>query len=200
MRIAKVKLRGISNYSQSKHHETPKLDKEIPKDYEERTWRNRLNIDTRPDKTSYGCVVVSPMAIKNCLSEAAKFLSIQIPGKGKATYTKHFESGVMVLEPMVLTEKGQPIKPENVLGEWFFVPSDGRRGGSTRVNKCFPCINAGWEGEIEIYILDDTITSDVFLKHLQEAGKFIGIGRFRPRNNGFYGRFEVTDCKVVSEK
>ena len=26
---------------------------------------------------------------------------------------------------------------------------------------------------------------------LREAGKFIGIGRFRPRNNGYYGRFDV---------
>ena len=39
----------------------------------------------------------------------------------------------------------------------------------------------------------ETITLSVFRKHLEEAGKFIGIGRFRPRNNGFYGRFEVKE-------
>ena len=44
---------------------------------------------------------------------------------------------------------------------------------------------------MRFYILDDTITEDVFKEHLEEAGKFIGIGRFRPRNNGFYGRFAV---------
>ena len=27
--------------------------------------------------------------------------------------------------------------------------------------------------------------------HLKEAGQFIGLGRFRPRKNGYYGRFEI---------
>ena len=46
---------------------------------------------------------------------------------------------------------------------------------------------------MQFYIIDDAITGDVFKYHLQQAGSFIGIGRFRPRNNGFYGRFKVTD-------
>ena len=35
------------------------------------------------------------------------------------------------------------------------------------------------------------VTEDVFKQHLIEAGQFIGIGRWRPRNNGQYGRFIV---------
>ena len=34
-------------------------------------------------------------------------------------------------------------------------------------------------------------SGDVFEDHLKEAGNFIGVGRFRPRMNGFYGRFKV---------
>jgi hypothetical protein len=41
--------------------------------------------------------------------------------------------------------------------------------------------------------LDETITEEVFKLHLEESGKFIGIGRFRPQNNGFYGRFKVNE-------
>jgi len=48
-----------------------------------------------------------------------------------------------------------------------------------------------WNGDVEYYVLDETITPDVFEKHLQEAGNFIGIGRFRPENGGFYGRYKV---------
>jgi hypothetical protein len=44
---------------------------------------------------------------------------------------------------------------------------------------------------LTVYILDDTITKKVFEIHIKEAGKFKGVGRFRPSNNGFYGRFEV---------
>ncbi len=56
--------------------------------------------------------------------------------------------------------------------------------------KSFPYIPE-WEGIATFYIADETITEDVFKYHLQQAGKFIGLGRFRVRNNGYYGRFKV---------
>ena len=179
MKIATAYLKSVSPYSQSKHYKTEKLAKERPDDYEARTWRDRLHV------TSTGYVFMPPMAFKNCLSEIAKYLGEQIPGKGKATFTKHFESGVLVLEGPTL-----PIKKEDVKGEWIFVPADGKRGSGKRVEKCFPLIES-WEAKVEFTILDDTITEDVFLRHLIQAGQFIGLGRFRPRNNGYYGRFKV---------
>jgi hypothetical protein len=136
-----------------------------------------------------GAVYIPPMAFKNCLAEAAKFLAQQIPGKGKATYTKHLEAGVLITDPVVL-----PLRKEDVPGEWLFLPSDGKRGSGSRVDKCYPLIEE-WEGSIPIYVLDEIVTKDVLLQHLDAAGKFIGIGRFRPRNNGFYGRFRVTELK-----
>lgn len=179
MKTATVTIRGVSPYSQSKHYTTEKLAKENAKDYEARTWRDRLHV------TDDGSVFIPPMSFKNCLSEAAKFLGIQIPGKGKSTYTKHFEAGVLVTDAMIL-----PIKKEEVKGEWLFVPSDGVRGSGKRVDKCFPVIHE-WGGEVTFYVLDETVTEEVFSNVLEQAGAFIGIGRFRPRNNGFYGRFRV---------
>jgi hypothetical protein len=181
MKQALASLESISPYSQSRFHNTEKLEKEGHDDYEKRTWRNRLH------SNGNGNVFIPPMSFKNCLSECAKYLSQQIPGKGKNTYTKHFEAGVLCMEPLDL-----PIKAEDVEGEWLHVPSDGVRGGKKRVLKCFPVIPK-WSGDISIYILDETITEPVFKYHLEQAGKFIGIGRFRPRNNGFYGRFKVVD-------
>ena len=179
VKTAICELESISPYSQSKFYETEKLPKERPDDYEARTWRDRLHI------TDDGHVFIPPMAFKNCLSAVAKYLSIQIPGKGKATFTKHIEAGVLVTESLIL-----PIKKEDVSGEWLFVPSDGKRGGGTRVKKCFPVIPS-WGGDVAFYILDDTVTPEVFQHHLEESGKFVGIGRFRPQKNGFYGRFKV---------
>lgn len=183
MKTASVLLTSVSPYSQSKHYSTEKLNKEIPKDYEARTWRDRLHT------TDDGYVFIPPMSFKNCLSEAAKFLSLQIPGKGKSTYTKHFEAGVLVTDALVLS-----IKKDDVSGEWLFVPSDGVRGSGKRVEKCFPVIH-NWQGEVTFHILDETITEDVFAHVLEQAGAFIGIGRFRPRNNGFYGRFKIDSIK-----
>lgn len=179
MKTAIATIKGVSPYSQSKHYNTEKLPKELAKDYEMRTWRDRLHA------TDDGTVFIPPMSFKNCLSEAAKFLSLQIPGKGKATYTKHFEAGVLVTDALHLN-----IKKDDVPGEWLFVPADGIRGSGKRVEKCFPVIHQ-WSGDVTFHILDETITRDVFEHVLTQAGAFIGIGRFRPRNNGFYGRFKL---------
>ena len=108
-----------------------------------------------------------------------------IKGRGKATYTKHFKAGVLVTDGLTL-----PVNKDDVDGEVFFVPSDGKAGGGSRVKKKFPVIRE-WSGEVTFYILDDTITEDVFEAHLKEAGNFIGIGRFRPENGGFYGRYAI---------
>jgi hypothetical protein len=183
MKTAVATLKSISPYSQSRAHFTEKLNKESADDYEKRTWRDRLHIGED------GRVFIPPMAFKNALSEIAKFLSKNIPGKGKATYTKHFEAGVLVMDAVPL-----PFKKEDVPGEWLFVPADGRRGSGKRVRRCFPVIRE-WTGEVTFHVLDDTLTKDVFEEHLREAGSFIGIGRFRPRNNGYYGRFSVEKVK-----
>lgn len=181
MKTAIATLESASTYSQSKFIQAPKLDKESADAYEKRTWRERMHINEA------GNVVIPPMSFKNCLSEAAKYLSIQIPGKGKSTYTKHFEAGILVTEPLDIG-----IKAADVPGLWLHVPSDGVRGGSKRVLKCFPTIKA-WAGPVTFHILDETITEDIFTRVLTEAGKFIGIGFFRPRNNGYYGRFNVKE-------
>lgn len=187
MKVAICKLKSVSPYSQSKHYVVDKLPKELAGDYEKRTWRERLHVD----KDNY--VVIPPMSFANSLKEAAKYLSIPVPGKGKSLFTKHFEAGVMVPEPLQL-----PIKKEDVDEEWVFVPSDGQRGGSTRVDKCFPLIRE-WEGTVTFYIMDDVITQDVFRQVLETSGALIGIGRFRPRNWGYYGRFIVEEIEWLSK-
>lgn len=183
MKTYVASLESISPMSQSRYHDTPPLDKEQPIPYEARTWKNRLHVN------EHGFVLIPPMMVKNTLTEAAKFLSERIPGKGKATYTKHFEVGIVVVEPIVL-----PVKADDVQGEWLFVPATGKRGEGSRVKRCFPLIQS-WKGDAVINVIDQTITQAALQRHLEAAGTFIGFGRFRPRNNGYYGRFRVTALK-----
>jgi hypothetical protein len=177
MIAATVKLKSISQYSQGKPHRETRKQNETYDEFEERTWRNRMHIDAN------GSVYIPPTAVKNSLSEAAQYLSLKIPGKRNATYTKRFVSGILVADPIVL-----PIKAEDVKNEWLFLPADGKRGSGSRVNKCFPLIDS-WHGSVIVYILDDEISKEVFERHMAAAGSLIGIGRFRPSKNGFYGRF-----------
>jgi hypothetical protein len=179
MRVATVEIKGVSPYSQCRPVPSTKEPKETHEDFEKRTWKERAHIDDE------GRAFIPPMAWKIGIAEAAKFLSIQIPGKGKSTYTKHFEAGVLVTEPAYIGATA-----DDMQSEWLFVPATGRRGDGKRVWKCFPKFSK-WACTVTFYILDDTITKDVFAQHIEEMGKFIGVGRFRARNNGFYGRFEV---------
>lgn len=186
MRICEAVLESTAPYSQGKFYTTPKLnEKELASDYEVRTWRDRMHVDAN------GVAYIPPTSFKNAVSEGAKYSSVPIPGKGKSLYTKHIEAGVLVTEPLSLG-----IKKEDAEGNWLFVPSDGRRGGTKRVMKCFPTFSY-WKGTVPFYILDDIIGMDVFEYILEQTGQFIGIGVSRPRNNGFFGRFKLISTKWI---
>ena len=184
-----VKLTGVAPYSYSAPIQSKKNTGETGDAFEDRTWRERIH------KDADGMAFIPPQAIKNCLSDVAKFLSESVPGKGKATYTKHFDAGIMVIDPLPLG-----VKAADIPGERLFVPGDGRRGGGKRVWKTFPILTK-WSATATIYVLDPVLIDkpEKIEEYLGHAGKFIGLGRFRPRNNGFYGRFEVSEFKVVAK-
>jgi hypothetical protein len=184
-------LKGIAPYSQSKPHLTEYEPGESHDDYRKRTWHQHLHVD------GDGEVFLSPDAVKNCLSEAAKFMSIPVPGKGKATYTKNVEAGVACVKPILLG-----VKAADVESETLFLPADGKRGSGKRVWKTYPLIRK-WGGNVELIIIDETVlqssraSGNCVLQDIAEgAGQYIGVGRFRPRQNGYYGRFLVEKFKI----
>lgn len=185
MKTCIAKLRSTSAYSQSRAHETPKLGKEGPDDYEQRTWREKCH--TKED----GRLFIPGMSFKMGLDSTAKLLGHKIPGRRNSTYTKHFLSGVLVLEDVDISAS-----KDKVGGERLYMNADGVRGSGKRVWRTFPLIPS-WTADVTFVIADDTITEDVFEEHLRESGKFVGIGRFRPQNGGSKGRFEVVSVKWV---
>lgn len=177
----------MSRYGQGKHI-GERDPKETANDFEKRAWRRRLHVDKD------GYVVIPGITFKNCLTEAAAYLSKKIPGKRNSTYTKHVTSGIFVTESLVL-----PVKAADVPGEEVFVPADGKRGGGSRVLKTFPYVEE-WSGDVTFYVADELVTEEVFLEHLQQAGMFIGIGVWRPSKNGLWGRFKVEKVKWSDAK
>jgi len=183
MKTAIAYLKSASPYSQSRAHESEKLPRETAEDYEKRTWRDKCH--AKAD----GKIFLPPMAFKQSLDRAASMLGRQVPGKGKSTYTKFFLAGVLCTEPLILS-----ILKEDVRGERIHANADGVRGSGKRVWRTFPVIDE-WEGKVPFTLLSDEITKDVFEDHLRQAGAFVGIGRFRPQNGGFFGRFTVESIK-----
>lgn len=183
MKSVTVTLIGETPHSQSAPIASKRDNRESADAHEKRCWRERCH--AMPD----GKLFIPPMALSFALSATAKLLGHQIPGKGKSTYTKHFMSGILVTDPIIITVDGKTIDKDEVEGKWYYVDANGKRGSGTRVWRCFPEVPAGWQGQATIYVLDDTITQEVFEEHLIECGRFIGLGRFRPERGGFFGRF-----------
>lgn len=177
MRTCTVTITGQAPYSASRAHCEEKMPKETADAYEDRTWKSKAHIIN-------GSVVIPPMAFKIGLDRAAKMLGRQIPGKGKATYTKFFESGVIVTEPVLIAPESA-IKKERIHAN-----ADGVRGSGKRVWRSFPRID-DWQGKATFYLIADEITSEVFEETVRYAGIAVGVGRFRPERGGYFGRYAI---------
>ena len=179
MRLAICHLKSISPYSQSRAHQTERLNRQTPDEFEKRTWREKYHCNKE------GNILIPPMGFKQSLDTGASMLGRQIPGRGKQTYTKYFVSGVMCIDQIRL-----PDKKETVRGELVYCNADGKRGSGKRVWRTFPMIDE-WKATVSFHVIADEITQDVFEETLRQAGSFVGVGRFRPENGGAYGRWRV---------
>lgn len=176
--VATCTLESISPYSQSRKHDEPMLEGELKGDYDKRVWRSQLH-------THDGKVQIPSNSIHQCLVNAAKYSKKQIPGQGKATWTKKFESGIVLFEDIDLG-----IKPDDVDYIDIYANADGIRGSAKRVMRRFPMIQK-WTATFNVNILDPIITKPTFEEMVEIAGMFIGIGRGRPENLGKNGRFKL---------
>lgn len=185
MRTCTATLVGTTAYSQSKaldEEEIPKLPKESVADWDKRNWRAKATTNEK------GLVCIPAMALKFSIDEAVKRLALQIPGRGKTTYAKFFVAGAICID-----EPGPSIGVhiDDVAPIKIWANADGVRGSGKRVIRRFPYIPAGWQATATFALLDDVIPAEIFEKGLIEAGRLIGIGRFRPQVGGLFGRFDV---------
>lgn len=185
MKKVTYELTGADKLSWSRYHGIPLKERESHADHEKRTWREKFYYNND------GNVIIPAMAFKATLKEIASYLSIKIKGHGQKTYSAKFKAGILVNENPIVYLNGKPIHRDNVQCEVLFLPSDGKAGSGKRVEKTFPIIEEGWVCTPEIYIMDEIITEDILTQHFEEAGKFTGLGRFRPGVGGIYGRFSV---------
>lgn len=170
-----------------KNVDTVKKSGETHTAFADRTWHEKVHL------TEDGQCCFNRFAVKNALELSCKWLSKKIEGEGKKTYTQRFASGVVPAGTMLMTDhKGKPLTIDDVDPILLFVPSNGKRGGETRVNRIFPTLHE-WQTRITVNVFDEKISDEVMREHLEAAGKFVGFGSMRIHNNGVNGRFLVKD-------
>lgn len=187
MPTAVCQLTSASPYSPANFIMTLKNDNESDREWETRCWRERIHTNKA------GQVVIPSTQFSGAIKTAASYLNIKIPGERNRTFTKHFDSGVMVFDPLEL-----PLTPDDVEGEWLMLHAQPGSMHQTRVAKCMPRIDE-WNGVVTYTILDPKITKHVFAEVLAFSGSQIGIGRWRPAKKGTYGRYRVTELDWQAE-
>lgn len=179
MKTAILKLTSAAPLTQSRKHDEPKLEKELADAYEKRTWRSKAHVGES------GHIEIPAFAIKCAVVAAAKYAGDQIPGKGKSTWTKKFQCGILIPDNAITDCTLDDVKPITINAN-----SDGVRGSGKRVFRTFPQLHK-WTATVGVLVLDEIITRDVLEKYFTAAGQFVGVGQYRPENGGTNGRFSV---------
>jgi hypothetical protein len=189
MPTATLTIEGLSPLTQSRQHGEDRLASEVGNagadTYERRTWKNKNHID--PETRS---IAIPASGFKFALASGARYSKEQIPGQGKATWTKKFEAGVAIYSDIVTDALEDSVYPITIQAN-----TDGMRGSGKRVPRIFPQIAKGWKAQVEIDILDPIITEELLVRMTDLAGKYVGVGQYRPENGGTNGRFRVVDCQ-----
>ena len=122
--------------------------------------------------------------IRNAFIEAGK--SVKVQGKGKATYSKILGS-LITIAPDCITIKPGTWEPYTITA---VNPMTRGRMSVTR-----PKFNE-WSLDFQLTASDD-IPDDKLAAIIEEAGRYTGIGDWRPQKKGMFGKFIVTKFKKV---
>jgi hypothetical protein len=121
--------------------------------------------------------------IRNSIVEASQ--QFKIVGKGKSTYSKLVASTVQI-EP-------------------FYIELDAGKYEVFRISAVNPMTKGRmmterpkydkWSASFEIILNDDSVPVSVINEILEQAGKYVGIGDWRPEKKGMFGKFMITSFK-----
>lgn len=179
-------LEGVTPIQFNKKLKTEKKGpNESWNDFEEKVWLERCDVN------GDGNLYLNSQRFKKAIITAAEWLNIKIEGEGQSRYQKLFRGGVLILNSIDLKVKPLNVNFAGMPDGIYTAPR--KKDGKRWVR--FPIIES-WNGEIQISILDEKITEDIFKKVLDYAGMNVGICSWRPENGGENGRFECVDMVI----
>lgn len=189
METIRVKIKGTvpllqNRYVFAEEKEESAKKKSGKKDYSEE-WKGALYWD---DVLG----VMQPAAhIEAAMIKAA--VNFQIVGRGKKTYKDLFKSAVFVT-PENIPHGLMGTKENLVKNNKIQIDKRLVRVGTSGVERRRPMIKE-WALDFNIEVHDEQISCDTVKQILEHAGKYIGIGDFRPR----HGRFVIEKFEKPSK-
>lgn len=170
----RVKIRGIADYLQ---HKRP---------FEEETSRKRsgeADYSKEAEKAVYcdeeiNCYIPSKHIRASLVKSAVNF---KIKGRMRKTY-KDMVNATVEVEPDKI-----PLGKET----FDYTHQEFVKIKKDQILRSRPAFRKGWEAEFRLLILDEQMPKSVLKEILEYAGKFVGIGDWRPH----FGRFEIVSFK-----
>jgi len=183
MQKIEVEIKGMTQYLMHRFGSEDALNKTKKKQSEQTPEEQaKACLYKQPD----GKIYIPSTQIHGTLIEAGK--KFQIPGQGKATYSKMM-GGLVIITPMALV-----IDPQRYEIDSRAVVVPATRGRVMRNRPCF----SDWKLRFTIENLEPRQTpSSAIQEILEYAGKYVGIGDFRPAKKGPFGRFSISKFEVV---
>lgn len=122
--------------------------------------------------------------IERALIEAGK--KIKVKGQGKSTYSKLFGSMLSVVEFELLHK----ITDYEIFKNLAVIPAT-----KGRVMRYRPMLK-NWEIDFTLEF-EEELDANSIKEALEIAGKYVGIGDWRPEKKGKFGKFQVVSYKEV---
>jgi len=170
----KVKIRGIADYLQHKRpfEEEASRKRSGESDYSKEA-ENSMYFDDE-----IGCYIPSKQLRAGLVKAAVNF---KVKGRMGKTY-KDMVNATVEVEP----DKIPLGKKTFDYNHQEFVKIQ-----RNQILRSRPAFKKGWEAEFSLLVLDDQMPKDVLKEIVEYAGKFVGIGDWRPH----FGRFEIIGFK-----
>lgn len=124
----------------------------------------------------------------------------------------HIKGALIGAGALVKSKVGNAKKSmKNIVAGMFFIEPDRielsgemsidkRSAVNRNIKARVICIRPKWNNWSASFILavdNDTITEETIKELFYNAGQYIGIGSFRPTNNGSFGRFQTEKIKII---
>ena len=129
-------------------------------------------------------VLLPSVYLKNSITEAGK--QFKIIGKGKSTYSKIVASTVDI-EPFYIV---MDVKDFEVFRISAVNPMTKGRMMTERPKY------TKWKASFQIVLNDPAVPISVINEILEHAGKYVGVGDWRPEKKGMFGKFMITEFKT----
>ena len=166
----KVKVRGIADYLQ---HKRPFEEDNSRQKSGEVDYSKEAEISVYKDE-ELGCYIPSKQLRASLVKGATNF---KVKGRMGKTYKDMINATVEV----------EPDKISLGKKTFDYTHQEYVKIQRNQILRNRPAFKKGWEAEFNLMVLDDQMQKDILKEIIDYAGKFIGIGDWRPH----FGRFEV---------